>query len=66
MTRAGVLKELRRRAKAAGSQAKAAKALGVTPAAITQALRGAREPGPALVRALGFERVVVYRRRRRR
>ena len=66
MTKAGVLRELRRRARMAGSQAKAAKALGVTPAAFTQALRGSREPGPALLRALGFERVVLYRRRRRR
>jgi len=61
-----VLKELRRRAKMAGSQAKVAKALGVTPAAITQALRGDREPGPALLRTLGLERVVLYRPRRRR
>ena len=66
MTKTDVLRELRRRARRAGSQAKAAKALGVTPAAFSQALRGGREPGPALLRALGLKRVIGYRRRRRR
>ncbi len=43
-----------------GSQAAAAKKLGITGAYVSDLLAGKREPGGKVLRALGFLRVVRY------
>lgn len=43
-----------------GSQDALAKKLKVSPAYINDILHGRREPGPAVYRPLGFERIVRY------
>lgn len=48
--------------KAAGGQSAWAKANGVSDAYVSDVLRGRRDPGEAMTRALGFERVIYYRR----
>ena len=53
---------LRRECDKAGNQAAWAKAHGVSPAYVSDVLVGRREPGDAILRALGLERVVTYRR----
>jgi DNA-binding transcriptional regulator YdaS (Cro superfamily) len=55
---------LRRKVEQAGSQAAWADERGVTPAYVSDVLRGTREPGPAILNALGLERVVSYRQKR--
>ena len=58
MTKADVVRRLKERTHAAGSQAALARELRITPAYLSQVLRGTREPGPKLLQALGLERVI--------
>lgn len=41
-----------------------AKDLGVSPAYLSDAIRGNREPGPKILDAIGLEKVVTYRRKK--
>jgi DNA-binding transcriptional regulator YdaS (Cro superfamily) len=52
---------LREECAEAGSQKAWAQKHGLSPAYITDVLLGRREPGEAIVSALGFERLTVYR-----
>ena len=44
------------------TQSALAKELGVSPAYLSDILRGKRDPGPQVLGALGLERVVTYER----
>lgn len=46
---------------AAGGQHAWAKAMGISQAYVNQVIQGNREPGPAILDAVGLERVVSYR-----
>ena len=48
--------------KAAGSQRALARQWSVAPAYITDLLHGLRDPGPKILDALGYERVVFYQK----
>ena len=50
------------RANIDGSQASSAKAHGVSPAYLSDVLNGRREPGEAILSALGLTRVAVYQK----
>lgn len=66
MTREQVLALLRRECARAGSQAKWARAHGLSPSYVADVLSGTRDLVPGrLLEALGVERVVGYRRVRR-
>jgi transcriptional regulator with XRE-family HTH domain len=60
MTRDELVKLLQRRVQSAGTQAALAKELGITAAYLGDVLNGKREPGPTLLNALGFRRVITY------
>ncbi len=55
---------LRRLAKKHGSQHELANTLGVSPAYLSDVLKGKREPGQSILSPIGYERVVIYRRKR--
>lgn len=57
-----VLHELRTACDEAGSQSAWAEAKAVSPAYVSDVLAKRREPGEAILSALGYERVVLYRR----
>jgi DNA-binding transcriptional regulator YdaS (Cro superfamily) len=46
---------------AAPNQAAWARSHGISPAYVSDVINGRREPGPAILDALGIERVVTYR-----
>lgn len=46
-----------------GSQAAAAKRIGITPSYVGDVLRGTREPGPAILSFFGIEKETVYRKK---
>ena len=46
-----------------GNQSGFARYLNVSPAYISDILRGTREPGPKVLKAMGFVRVVTYLRK---
>ncbi len=48
---------------AAGSQRALARQWEVAPAYITDLLHGLRDPGPKILEAMGYERVVTYRKK---
>ena len=58
-----VLALLRRRCDEAGGQAAWANANGVSAAYVCDVLHGRREPGDGILRPLGLEKVVTYRRK---
>jgi hypothetical protein len=58
-----VLALLRRRCDEAGGQKAWAKANGVSAAYVCDVLNGRREPGDGILRPLGLEKVVTYRRK---
>lgn len=60
MTIDEVRKILREKCDEAGSQAAFSYLYGVSPGYISDALLGRREPGPALLAALGIRRVTTY------
>ena len=47
----------------AGSQASAARQLGVSAQHVADILRGRREPGPRVLDALGIERTIEFRQK---
>jgi len=53
--------ELKRRCRLS-TQAAVARELGISPAHLSDLLRGNRSPGPKVLKKLGIERVVEYRR----
>ena len=57
-----VLHELRTACDEAGSQSAWAEAKAVSPAYVSAVLAKRMEPGEAILSALGYERVVLYRR----
>jgi hypothetical protein len=60
------VRELLRKAIANSPTAKAwAEANGVSPQYASDVINGAREPGDAILKALGLERVIVYRKVRK-
>lgn len=62
MTPETVRKILRKACGKAGGQRTWAAAVSISPPHVNDVLHGRREPGPAICRALGVERVVTYRR----
>jgi transcriptional regulator with XRE-family HTH domain len=65
MTEHDVVALLRRRCEAPESQASFARAAGVSQQYVNDVLKRDKAPGEAILRALGLERVVTYRRVRR-
>lgn len=63
ITRDQLIDLIRAAVKASGSQRALARKWKVTPAYITDLLHGLRDPGPKILDALGYERVVLYRER---
>lgn len=59
MTSDAVRQLLRTRVREWGDQLRAATQMGVSPQYLSDVLRG-KEPGPAILRALGLRRVVSY------
>ncbi len=55
---------LRRTAKKHGTQQKFAAFLGVSGAYLSDVMQGKREPGESILKPLGYEKVVSYRKRR--
>lgn len=53
---------IRAAVKEAGSQRALARQWSVAPAYVTDLLRGLRDPGPKILEAMGYERVVLYRK----
>jgi transcriptional regulator with XRE-family HTH domain len=60
MTRDELVELLHRKVQRAGTQAALAVELGVTPVYLGDVLLGKREPGPKLLNALRFRRVITY------
>jgi DNA-binding transcriptional regulator YdaS (Cro superfamily) len=60
MTSLDVCARLRRACRAAGSQQAWAAANGVSPAYVCDVLNARREPGDAILRALGLRKIVRY------
>lgn len=60
MTKEQLLSRLRRDVVAHGSQQDAAKELGVSEQYLSDVLRRRREPGAAILSAMGFQRVTTY------
>lgn len=56
---------LRKACEAAGTQKAWAEANGVSPQYVNDVLQGFREPGEAILSALGIEKVTTYRRIRK-
>lgn len=63
MDKSDVIRLLEEEVKRLGSQRALADRLGVTPAYLGDVLRGRRDPGPAILEALGLEKDVIYRSR---
>lgn len=59
-----VLNDLRKACTAAGSQAAWAEAHDVSPAYVSDVLKGKRDLGGSVLSALGYERVILYRKRK--
>jgi transcriptional regulator with XRE-family HTH domain len=59
LTRFDVLAQLRIRINIAGSLRQYAKALDVSPAYLSDVMRGNRDPGPKVLAALGFRKCVT-------
>ena len=58
-----VLADLKQRVKAAdGNQAAVARELGINPQYLNDILRKRREPGPMVLRAMGWKKSVSYER----
>lgn len=55
-----VISHLRGLVSTYASQAECAKALGISGAYLSDILQLRRDPGPAVLKALGFERQIVY------
>ena len=64
MTKAELLRRLRFLSRQAGSQEALARQCRVSPSYLSDVLRGRREPGDKLLRALGILRVVEYEEER--
>ncbi len=64
MTTDDVRRMLRGACQAEGSQSAWARRAGVSQAYVNDAMHGRREPGEAILQALGLERVTTYRKRR--
>lgn len=62
ITRDELIDLIRVAVKSAGSQRALARQWEVAPAYITDLLHGLRDPGPKILDALGYERVVLYQR----
>ena len=56
----GVIKTIRRKSAEHGSQRAFAKSIGVSPAYLSDVLKGRREPGPKILDALGITRRATY------
>lgn len=63
ITREELTEAIKKAAKAAGSQRKLAEQWRVSPSYITDLIHGLRDPGTKILEALGFERVVEYRKK---
>lgn len=59
-----VRKLLAARIKKAGSRAAFAEEAGISRSLVTEVMQGTREPGEAILNALGLEKVVNYRRKK--
>jgi len=62
MTLTSFRKHLAKLAEEAGSQRNLAKRLGISPMFICDVLKGRRDPGDKMLKAMGFERRVSIRR----
>ncbi len=65
LDRVDVFKRLRAACKAAGGQAKWAERHDLSPAHVSEVLNAKRDPGPAVLDALGLKRVVKFAEVRR-
>jgi hypothetical protein len=62
MTKETLIETLRRRVNLAGTAYRAAADLDVSDSHLSDVLKGRREPGPKLLKALKLEKIVTYRR----
>lgn len=62
MNQVAVIDLLRRQCTRAGSQASFAAQNKLSPPYLNDVLSGRREPGPAILKALGMEKIVSYRK----
>ncbi len=62
MTADDVRNLIRKACRMAGSQKAWAEAIGISSAFLSDVLGGGREPSPAILKPLGLERVVIYRK----
>ena len=60
MDRLGFYANLRKAIADAGGQSAWAKQVGLTPSYVNDVLLGRRDPGPAVLAALGLRRVISY------
>lgn len=56
-----IIRRLQVRANKLGGQKQLAKELGISPQYLSDVMTGKSEPGPAILEALGYERVVLYK-----
>jgi DNA-binding transcriptional regulator YdaS (Cro superfamily) len=61
---AAVFAELRKAIRAAGGQSAWAAEHGLSASYVSDVLNARREPGPAILAAIGFERRLIYRRKK--
>lgn len=64
MTQDELIQMLYQKVRAAGSQKKLAKLLGITPAYLGDILHGRRDPGKSILSALKLERIVRYEKQK--
>lgn len=60
MDQSGFIEYLRRYIDERGTQQDFAESIGVTPAYVSDILRGQRKPGKKLLDAMGFKRIEMY------
>lgn len=60
-----ILETIRARVEKAGSQRALASEIQVSPQYLNDVLNGRKEPGEGILRPMGLERVVTYRKTRR-
>jgi transcriptional regulator with XRE-family HTH domain len=64
ITREEMTDLIRKAADEAKTQRALARQWGVSPSYITDLLQGLRDPGPAILDAMGYERVIFYRKKK--
>ena len=65
MTKAEVIELLQKQIARAGSQNAYAREIGVSQPYLNDVMNGRREPGPAILRALGLEGVLMFEKKKK-